>query len=57
MKKLIKAYIVLPCYNEEEVLNETCKRLLNVFDQMQNDEHITSESTNVYVDDGSKDRT
>ena len=57
MKKLIKAYIVLPCYNEEDVLNETCKQLLNVFDQMQNDGLITSESRIVFVDDGSKDRT
>lgn len=57
MKKLIKAYIVLPCYNEEEVLNETCKRLLNVFEQMQNDELIASDSRIVFVDDGSKDKT
>ena len=27
MKRENKLYVVIPCYNEEEVLNETTKRL------------------------------
>lgn len=57
MKKLINAYIVLPCYNEEEVLHETCKQLLAVFGEMKRDNLISNSSRIVFVDDGSKDRT
>lgn len=57
MDKKVKAYIVLPCYNEEEVLHETCRRLLIVFDEMKRDELICDESRIVFVDDGSKDKT
>ena len=49
--------VAVPCYNEEEVLNETCKRLLDIFDKMQSDKLISSSSRIVFVDDGSKDRT
>lgn len=57
MDKKVKVYVVLPCYNEEEVLNETCRRLLGVFDNMKNDRLITDSSRIVFVDDGSKDKT
>ena len=57
MKKLINAYIVMPCYNEEEVLPETLKQTLVLFDKMRKDELISSSSRIVFVDDGSKDKT
>lgn len=57
MKDKIKAYVVLPCYNEEEVLHETCRRLLIVFDGMKSDGLISDGSRIVFVDDGSRDRT
>lgn len=57
MQKPVKAYVVLPCYNEEAVLGETLKRLLNLFSQMQDDMLIAASSRIVFVDDGSKDRT
>ncbi len=52
-----KLFVVLPCYNEEEVLGETSKRLLDLYIRMISDELISSESKIVFVDDGSRDRT
>lgn len=49
--------VVVPCYNEEEVLGETTKRLLALFDRMQQRSLISADSTITYVDDGSKDST
>ncbi len=57
MKKPINAYVVMPCYNEEEVLPETLKQMLELFDKMRKDELISSSSRIVFVDDGSKDKT
>ena len=57
MSKRVKAYIVLPCYNEEAVLHETCRQLLGVFDEMKADKLISDDSRIVFVDDGSRDRT
>ncbi len=50
-------YIVIPCYNEEAVLHETSKQLLNLFDKMLADNLIDENSKIVFVDDGSKDKT
>jgi polyisoprenyl-phosphate glycosyltransferase len=55
--KLPKLTIVVPCYNEEEVLCETTKQLTEVMDQLIDDQLISINSTILYVDDGSKDRT
>lgn len=52
----MKLVIVVPCYNEEEVLNETKQRLLGVLDKLKSDGGI-SEGMVLFVDDGSKDRT
>lgn len=57
MKKLVNAYVVMPCYNEEEVLPETLKQMLALFEQMRKDELISISSRIVFVDDGSKDKT
>lgn len=53
----IQLGIIVPCYNEEEVLPETNKRLLNILTRLQNLELIANNSVIYYVDDGSKDRT
>ena len=53
----VKAYVVIPCYNEEEVLRETCSQLLDLFEYMRRDGLITASSRIVFVDDGSRDRT
>lgn len=52
-----KLYIVIPCYNEEEVIIETTKRLTNKLNQMINDKLIAKDSKIMYVNDGSKDKT
>ena len=52
-----KLAIVVPCYNEQEVLTETNSRLLALLDRMQAQGAITADSTINYVDDGSRDGT
>lgn len=49
--------VVVPCFNEQEVLATTNEKLGQIFDQLQSDQQISPESGVVYVDDGSKDRT
>lgn len=50
-------YMVVPCYNEEEVLHETAKRLSEKYKSLISREMISPKSRVVFVDDGSKDRT
>ena len=50
-------YIVVPCYNEEEVLPETSKRLRAKLEQLMAEEKISSHSRILFVNDGSKDKT
>ncbi len=50
-------YLVVPCYNEEEVLPETAKRLTEKLDALAADGKIGAGSRILFVDDGSKDRT
>ena len=50
-------YIVMPCYNEQEVLRETKKRLRDKLDRMIAGGLISDRSRMVFVDDGSKDST
>jgi glycosyltransferase involved in cell wall biosynthesis len=49
--------MVVPCYNEEEVIHETTSRLSSVIHNLIEDKQISPLSTILYVDDGSKDRT
>ncbi len=49
--------IIVPCYNEEEVLPETIKELGAILEKMIQDKKVSSESNILFVDDGSKDRT
>lgn len=50
-------YLVIPCYNEEEVLHETAKQLLEKMNSMFERNMISRESRIMFVNDGSKDRT
>ena len=47
--------IVVPCYNEEPVLEQTTQHLLAVLEGMQ--EIVSHDSRILYVDDGSHDAT
>src|SRR5262245_28282276 len=49
--------IVVPCYNEEEALPETARRLTALLDHLVADKRITPSSRVFFVDDGSSDHT
>ena len=57
MKKNNILYVVIPCYNEQEVLEETNKRLIEKFEQLISEKKISNDSRIMYVNDGSKDKT
>lgn len=57
MVTLPRLAIVIPCYNEEEVLPETIKRLIPLVDGMVSQKLIADTSYVLFVDDGSKDKT
>ena len=50
-------YLVVPCYNEQEVLPETSKRLIEKMDSLMERNLISIDSLIMIVNDGSKDRT
>ena len=52
----VRLVIVVPCYNEEEVLKETTRQLSDVLARMEKEEKI-AEGKILYVDDGSRDLT
>lgn len=52
----MKLAIVVPCYNEEEMLPQTTSELLRVLDGLQSAKKI-EQGIVLYVDDGSHDRT
>lgn len=49
--------MVVPCYNEEQVLEETTKQLLDKYKTLMERGCITKSSRILYVNDGSKDQT
>ena len=53
----MKLYLVIPCYNEEEVLPETARRIAEKLSSLEQSGRISPESRAVFVDDGSRDRT
>lgn len=57
MKKEEILYVVVPCYNEEEVLTETTKRLKEKLENLIKDKKISNKSRVMYINDGSKDNT
>ena len=50
-------YMAIPCYNEEEVLHETAKRLEEKYYELKKNGKISDKSRVVFIDDGSRDRT
>lgn len=57
MKKEPILYMVIPCYNEEEVLEETTRQLKIKLESLIKDKKISNKSKVMYVNDGSKDKT
>lgn len=55
MKNIL--YMVIPCYNEEEVLLETTRRLKEKFGTLIEKGIIDKKSKVMYVNDGSRDKT
>ncbi len=53
----MKLGIVIPCYNEEEVLAETKKHIEKLINKMIEENEISKDSFICFVDDGSKDKT
>ena len=51
----VKLALVLPCYNEEEVLPSSIQRLTLFYDDLVHSGVITPDSRLVFVNDGSKD--
>lgn len=49
--------IVVPCYNEEEVLPETIEQLGQLLSEMISESMISNRSKILFVDDGSMDKT
>ena len=52
-----KLYLVIPCYNEEEVLPETAMRLKEKLTELERKQKIDEGSRILFVNDGSRDRT
>ncbi|MCH9813520.1 MAG: glycosyltransferase family 2 protein [Epsilonproteobacteria bacterium] len=52
-----KLMIVVPCYNEEEILEMSATKLLKKLTQLIQKDLITLESQIVFIDDGSRDKT
>lgn len=50
-------YLVVPCYNEEEVLFETASRLKEKMQGLIENKIISDKSKITFVDDGSRDKT
>ncbi|MBQ7047274.1 MAG: glycosyltransferase family 2 protein [Oscillospiraceae bacterium] len=53
----MKLYLVIPCYNEQEVLHETARQLKIKMESLMQSGKISRDSKVVFVNDGSKDRT
>ena len=50
-------WLVIPCYNEQEVLPETSKQLKNIMHGLMEKGKISKKSRIAFVNDGSKDLT
>ena len=57
MAKNTKLFIVIPCYNEQEVLHETADRLEQKIHSLAHRGLISEDSRIMFVNDGSKDDT
>lgn len=52
-----KLYIVIPCYNEEEVIEDSAKKILDKLKKLISKKMISNDSRILFVNDGSKDNT
>ena len=52
-----KLALIIPCYNEELVIDSTVRTLLNVLNGIIEKKKISKDSYIYLIDDGSKDRT
>lgn len=52
-----KINIVVPCFNEEEVLPSTAEKLLQLLQRLVSSNKVSKESSIIFVDDGSSDNT
>lgn len=57
MEKKATLSIIVPCYNEEDVIEKTIQELSKILTELININQISDESTIVFVDDGSTDET
>lgn len=55
--KHAKLYVIVPCYNEEEMLPETSGQLKKLLKDMMAEGEIREDSKILFVDDGSRDNT
>ena len=57
MKIPLKLAVVSPCYNETDVINDSARRLTELFENLIGKHKIAPDSFVLYVNDGSKDDT
>lgn len=57
MDEAMTLFLVVPCYNEEAVLEDTVRQLSDKLERMMAKGLISGDSRMVFVDDGSKDQT
>lgn len=57
MSKIPVLYIVIPCYNEQEVLNHTAPIFIDKLIELIKKEYVSDNSRLLFVNDGSKDKT
>lgn len=57
MKKNPIMYLVIPCYNEEEMLDITTEELTKKMNDLISKKIVSKDSKVLYVNDGSKDKT
>lgn len=50
-------YVVLPCYNEEEIIESSISKMLDKLGRLISEGKITEDSKAMFVNDGSKDNT
>ena len=57
MKRKKIMYLILPCYNEEEILEDSIQKLTSKIEELISKGKISKDSKMVFIDDGSIDKT